>query len=179
MVATRGWGYWSSDNSNATLPKKWRAHLRRDFRTLGPPVCKTGTSIRVAHFLIEESITECNPECRLLARDSMTTSFAAGVPAATIGGCVLWGKLGPIAGSSGRRGSNPRRQAWEACILPLNYSRDRPISALRPAGQAARGRVEGNHDFHPIATVRRKSFAAPIVTRHRATGNGPKRPNLW
>jgi hypothetical protein len=24
---------------------------------------------------------------------------------------------------SGRRGSNPRRQAWEACILPLNYSR--------------------------------------------------------
>ena len=25
---------------------------------------------------------------------------------------------------SGRRDSNPRRQAWEACILPLNYSRN-------------------------------------------------------
>jgi hypothetical protein len=24
---------------------------------------------------------------------------------------------------SGRRGSNPRHQAWEACVLPLNYSR--------------------------------------------------------
>src|SRR5262245_36535336 len=26
---------------------------------------------------------------------------------------------------SGRRGSNPRHQAWEACVLPLNYSRVR------------------------------------------------------
>ena len=26
---------------------------------------------------------------------------------------------------SGRRGSNPRHQAWEACVLPLNYSRPR------------------------------------------------------
>lgn len=26
---------------------------------------------------------------------------------------------------SGRRGSNPRHQAWEACVLPLNYSRTR------------------------------------------------------
>ena len=24
---------------------------------------------------------------------------------------------------SGRRGSNPRRQPWEGCILPLNYVR--------------------------------------------------------
>src|SRR5262252_8191843 len=28
-----------------------------------------------------------------------------------------------LIGKSGRRGSNPRRPAWEAGILPLNYSR--------------------------------------------------------
>ena len=28
-----------------------------------------------------------------------------------------------LKGWSGRRGSNPRRPAWEAGILPLNYSR--------------------------------------------------------
>jgi hypothetical protein len=28
-----------------------------------------------------------------------------------------------LKGKSGRRGSNPRRPAWEAGILPLNYSR--------------------------------------------------------
>src|SRR5438067_4090871 len=32
-----------------------------------------------------------------------------------------WGKL--LKRWSGRRGSNPRRPAWEAGILPLNYSR--------------------------------------------------------
>ena len=31
---------------------------------------------------------------------------------------------------SGRRESNPRHQAWEACVLPLNYSRSGPLSAL-------------------------------------------------
>src|SRR5262249_44539536 len=31
--------------------------------------------------------------------------------------------LGGRKGWSGRRGSNPRHQAWEACVLPLNYSR--------------------------------------------------------
>ncbi len=36
---------------------------------------------------------------------------------------------------SGRRDSNPRRQAWEACILPLNYSRsdDSAIYYRQPA----------------------------------------------
>ena len=32
---------------------------------------------------------------------------------------------------SGRRESNPRHQAWEACVLPLNYSRsDDTIRAI-------------------------------------------------
>ena len=35
---------------------------------------------------------------------------------------------------SGRRDSNPRRQAWEACILPLNYSRN--LAAVRRAAAA-------------------------------------------
>ena len=30
---------------------------------------------------------------------------------------------------SGRRESNPRHQAWEACVLPLNYSRSSPSLA--------------------------------------------------
>jgi hypothetical protein len=28
---------------------------------------------------------------------------------------------------SGRRDSNPRRQPWEGCTLPLSYARDIPI----------------------------------------------------
>ena len=39
----------------------------------------------------------------------------------------------PLAGCmSGRRDSNPRRPAWEADILPLNYSRDLNLKLLDP-----------------------------------------------
>jgi hypothetical protein len=39
---------------------------------------------------------------------------------------------------SGRRDSNPRRPAWEAGILPLNYARKRlPINALRTTSRIA------------------------------------------
>ena len=43
---------------------------------------------------------------------------------------------------SGRRGSNPRRPAWEAGILPLNYSRPSAIPAL-----------SSFHDAYAIKTV--------------------------
>ena len=48
--------------------------------------------------------------------------------------------VSPSEDWSGRRGSNPRHRAWEARVLPLNYSRSRwsqlddhtSVSALRP-----------------------------------------------
>ncbi len=39
------------------------------------------------------------------------------------GRILVASKTGVLASKSGRRDSNPRRPAWEAGILPLNYSR--------------------------------------------------------
>lgn len=36
--------------------------------------------------------------------------------------------------TSGRWDSNPRRQPWEGCILPLNYARDRLCNQFSPPG---------------------------------------------
>ena len=41
----------------------------------------------------------------------------------------------PLKRWSGRRGSNPRRPAWEAGILPLNYSRVPLFSATSLSGK--------------------------------------------
>jgi hypothetical protein len=57
---------------------------------------------------------------------------------------------------SGGRGSNPRRPAWEAGILPLNYPRDRvrlaykqslneSFSKLRPLATSRKLMLQGNH----------------------------------
>src|ERR1043166_2155152 len=55
------------------------------------------------------------PEHLLAAPRRTRTSTAPGA-ARLIAGITGW---------SGRRGSNPRHRAWEARVLPLNYSRPR------------------------------------------------------
>src|SRR5947208_5132789 len=45
---------------------------------------------------------------------------------------------------SGRRGSNPRRPAWEAGILPLNYSRN-PYESVTSEGSL--------HSEHQVNTI--------------------------
>src|SRR5688500_15017594 len=92
-----------------------------------------------------------------------------------IGGFVSGGLLGPgsVAGSSGRRGSNPRRQAWEACILPMNYSRDQ-VRHRYPAvtKEAARGRGECNHEANPFATsAAKEKSSGPLVTTASSNRN--------
>lgn len=41
---------------------------------------------------------------------------------------------------SGRWGSNPRHQAWEACVLPLNYAREPPAKIDCAGGAVKRPR---------------------------------------
>jgi hypothetical protein len=72
---------------------------------------------------------------------------------------------------SGRRGSNPRHPAWEAGVLPLNYSRSR-VSKAR---------------LHPPATVGQSPWARPLAraafpnpkqSRPTPPGKGPRAPPL-
>src|SRR5438876_6866000 len=49
-----------------------------------------------------------------------------------------------LKGWSGRRESNPRRPAWEAGILPLNYSRTAPFR-LRAASRPTCGGGKPTH----------------------------------
>ena len=51
---------------------------------------------------------------------------------------------------SGRRGSNPRRPAWEAGILPLNYSRLPLPTAIQTVFQSFR--------MQPLSTRRKLAF---------------------
>src|ERR1019366_1374746 len=64
---------------------------------------------------ISEGATDRNPAFTLV-----TPKCKADRNAVTISRCVLPKSLKTW---SGRRDSNPRRPAWEAGILPLNYSR--------------------------------------------------------
>src|SRR5947209_6493705 len=62
----------------------------------------------------------------------------------------------PTSPKSGRRDSNPRRPAWEAGILPLNYSRiqfPQPYSTERRAACQARAKA-------PLAATRTRAILA-------------------
>ncbi len=77
---------------------------------------------------------------------------------------------------SGRRDSNPRRPAWEAGILPLNYSRDSRVS------RAVRGGIERTlaSGFYTIAQLHYStpSVQRPLRTPHEMGryGRVPCRP---
>jgi hypothetical protein len=63
---------------------------------------------------------------------------------------------------SGRRGSNPRHQAWEACVLPLNYSRA-PVTCYS-SPRAVRGGAHRS-PLAPRATPPRSRFQSREAER--------------
>ena len=56
---------------------------------------------------------------------------------------------------SGRRDSNPPRPAWEAGILPLNYSRSNRIGEIR-------SQEDSHNDMPPSAQCQVKSVRRPL-----------------
>src|SRR5690349_3757466 len=66
-------------------------------------------------------------------------------------------ELGTILGSaadqkkSGRRDSNPRHSAWEADVLPLNYSR--LAGSPEPSILYAKGQFPGNPRLRPTRRI--------------------------
>jgi hypothetical protein len=82
----------------------------------------------------------------------------------------------PTSPKSGRRDSNPRRPAWEAGILPLNYSRNCPThpysTETTPACQAS-GRPSSATAFREVMSATSASVIPVRAARWRAT-NGRK-----
>src|SRR3977135_4359703 len=96
------------------------------------------------------------------------------------GNCILTKQLFNNY-QSGRRGSNPRRPAWEAGILPLNYSRSGDFLILTKTATCRQGQtIQGeNPDSTPdaprycrllaraISASRRRSFQLCAVDAER------------
>src|SRR5579872_6050127 len=79
---------------------------------------------------------------------------------------------------SGRRGSNPRRPAWEAGILPLNYSRSEPLviiaGSVFPCNRSApSGR--GDKLGQPAAYTRNSATIIKVVHETVSRGSAATR----
>jgi hypothetical protein len=75
-----------------------------------------------------------------------------------------------LAVESGRRDSNPRHSAWEADVLPLNYSR--VVGPVEPAILYANPRERGNRVPNRIGSISRSG-------RPRRSVSTASRPWLW
>ena len=72
------------------------------------------------------------PRDRTAIRDSIPIAYS-------LGGIPVMNEFGPWKGAnfwSGRSGSNRRRSAWEADILPLNYARDATYASRKGDGES-------------------------------------------
>jgi hypothetical protein len=99
----------------------------------------------------------------------------------------------PTSPKSGRRDSNPRRPAWEAGILPLNYSRRRfqqVYSTGTPAEcQASEavgsGRLRGSYDWRGAAVTGgsddspRSSIAFRVVIAATSASGSSRSAARW
>ena len=90
--------YWRKNKRTKGL--SWLVRKKRVF----------GFSLQKHSFFQEKSSALCSQVARTLTRLSSCGGFSHRLQSI-------------VKKISGRRGSNPRRQPWEGCILPLNYVR--------------------------------------------------------